>query len=158
MEGAFLHVLADLLGSVAVVGAALLILGFGWFVADPIFGIVIGVLILMSSGPLLRKVLRVLMEGTPARLEIQRLCQRLEQVEGVTGVHDIHAWSIVPGYEVMSAHVTADLVRVEASEDLLRRLREVTTREFGVAHITLQIEGSMEECEESHHLPHPPEQ
>jgi cobalt-zinc-cadmium efflux system protein len=118
LEGAFLHVLGDLLGSIGVVAAGILIIFFGWFIADPIFGVIIGFLILLSSSRLLWKVLRVLMEGTPSRLDSQRLCQRLEQVPGVTSVHDIHTWSITTGYEVLSAHVTTDIATVSSREHL----------------------------------------
>ena len=155
VEGAFLHVIADLLGSVAVVVAAILVLSFGWDIADPIFGIVIGVLILASSFRLLWKVVHVLMEGTPAHLDLHQLCQRLEELDGVTGVHDIHAWSITTGYDALSAHVTADDSVMEAPNAVMQRLREIASREFGIGHVTIQLEGSMDGCEEDHHIEHP---
>lgn len=155
VEGAFLHVLGDLLGSVGVVVAGVLILAFGWTLADPIIGAVIGVLIVFSSARLLWKVLRVLMEGTPSRLDLQRLCERLEQVPQVTGVHDIHAWSISTGYEVMSTHVTTSCAGREERERLLAALRDIACSEFGLAHVTIQLEDSPEGCEEAHHIAHP---
>jgi cobalt-zinc-cadmium efflux system protein len=154
VEGAFLHVLGDLLGSIGVVAAGILIIFFGWFIADPIFGAVIGFLILLSSSRLLWKVLRVLMEGTPSRLDSQRLCQRLEQEPGVTGVHDIHIWSITAGYEVLSAHVTTDVTTVDNREHLTQNLRSIASSEFGISHVTLQLENSPEGCGEVHHIPH----
>lgn len=154
MEGAFLHVLGDLLGSIAVVTGGLLIITLRWYIVDPIFGVVIGVIILFSSGCLLWKVLHVLMEGTPASLDLRRLCRRLEQVQGVTGVHDIHAWSITSGYEVLSAHVTTDLTAREKPDDMLQRLRTIAVREFGIAHVTIQLENSPEGCRENHHVEH----
>jgi cobalt-zinc-cadmium efflux system protein len=154
VEGAFLHVLGDLLGSIGVVAAGILIIFFGWFIADPIFGAVIGFLILLSSSRLLWKVLRVLMEGTPSRLDSQRLCQRLEQVPGVTGVHDIHTWSITAGYEVLSAHITTDVTTVDNREHLMQNLRSIASSEFGISHVTLQLENSLEGCGEVHHIPH----
>ena len=157
VEGAFLHVLGDLLGSVAVVIAGLLIIGFGWNMADPILAIVIGVLILAPSGRLLWKVVHVLMEGTPAHLDLHRLCQRLEQLEGITGVHDIHAWSITTGYDALSAHVTAEPAILGNPGPTLRRLRGIASREFGIAHVTIQLEDSQEGCTEDHHIEHPPE-
>ena len=154
VEGAFLHVLGDLLGSVGVVVGGLLILIFGWLMADPIIGIVIGMLILFSSSRLLWKVLHVLMEGTPSRLDIQNLCQRFEEVAGVTGVHDIHAWSITTGYEALSAHVTADITRANQHSDVLQVLRDIACKEFGITHVTIQLEETQEECEEVHHIDH----
>lgn len=155
VEGAFLHAVGDLLGSIAVVAGGLLILTIGWSIVDPIFGVIIGALILLTSGRLLWKVLHVLMEGTPSRLNLHALCRRLEQVEGVAGVHDIHAWSITTGYEVLSAHVITDPAIVDDPSHLLQHLREIAAREFGIAHITIQLENSSENCEENHHTPHP---
>ena len=157
VEGAFVHVLGDLLGSAAVVMAGLLIIGFGWDIADPIFGIAIGVLILVTSARLLSKVVQVLMEGTPAHLDLHRLCQRLEQLAGVTGVHDIHAWSITTGYEALSAHVTAEASVLVNPSPTLHQLRRIASREFGIAHVTIQLEDSREGCVEDHHIDHPEE-
>ena len=153
VEGAFLHVVGDLLGSLAVVVASVLILTLGWAIADPIFGLIIGLLILSSAGRLIWKVLHVLMEGTPVRLDLQSLCRRLEQVKGVTGVHDIHAWSITSGYEVLSAHVTADL-GVNGAREVLSQLKDIASGEFGIDHVTIQLEDSPERCVESHHISH----
>ena len=155
VEGAFRHVIADLLGSVAVVAAGVLVLAFGWNIADPIFGIVIGALILASSFRLLWKVVHVLMEGTPAHLDLHQLCLRLEELDGVTGVHDIHAWSITTGYDALSAHVTADASVMEDPNPVMQRLRDIASSEFGIGHVTIQLEGSMDGCEEDHHIEHP---
>lgn len=82
MEGAFLHVISDVRGSIAVIGAGLLILTTGWVLGDPIFGGIIGLLIVISSARLLWKVLHVFMEGTPTHLDLHGLCQRLEKHRG----------------------------------------------------------------------------
>jgi len=135
-----------------------LILAFGWFLVDPIFSVVIALLILVSSGRLLWKVSHVLMEGTPAHLDLHRLCRRLEQVDGVTGVHDIHAWSITTGYEAFSAHVTHVTSGANRNpEQILQRLREIAAQEFGISHVTIQLEESPDQCSEDHHIEHPQE-
>ena len=154
VEGAFLHVLSDLLGSVAVVCAGVLILTFSWDTADPIFGVVIAVLILVSSMRLLWKVVHVLMEGTPSHLDLHLLCHRLEGLEGVTGIHDIHAWSITTGYDALSAHVTADVAVMANPNPVLQRLRDIASSEFGIAHVTIQLEDSTDGCTENHHIEH----
>ena len=155
VEGAFLHVVADLLGSVAVVAGGILVLAFEWIIADPIFGIVIGVLILASSLRLLWKVVHVLMEGTPSHLDLHHLCQRLEELEGVTGVHDIHAWTITTGYDALSAHVTADPTVMQDPNPVLQALRDIASSEFGIGHVTIQLEDSKDGCVEDHHIEHP---
>ena len=155
VEGAFLHVVSDVLGSIAVIGAGLLILTTGWAMADPIFGAVIGLLIVISSARLLWKVLHVLMEGTPAHLDLHGLCQRLERLDGITGVHDIHAWSITTGYDALSAHVTADAAALNNPGQVLERLRNIASQEFGISHVTIQLEDSEDGCVEAHHIAHP---
>jgi cobalt-zinc-cadmium efflux system protein len=137
-----LNVLGDLLGSIAVVIASVLIAVFGWFIVDPIFSVIIGVLILLSSARPLWKASHVLMEGTPAHVDLHQLCQRLEQEAGITGVDDIHAWSITTGYDNFSAHVTTDLSTGETSDEILTRLRDITSKEFGISHITIHLESS----------------
>ena len=153
-EGAFLHVLGDLLGSVGVVAAGLLIIAFAWYLADPVLGVVIAVLILFSATRLLWKTLHVLMEGTPLHLDLGQLCSRLEQVEGVTGVHDIHVWSMTTGYDVLSAHVTAQAIEGEAAQNVLQHLRDIAAREYGIHHVTIQLEETAEVCQERHHTAH----
>ena len=155
VEGAFLHVISDVLGSIAVIGAGLLILTTGWVLGDPIFGGIIGLLIVISSARLLWKVLRVLMEGTPTHPDLHGLCQRLEQLDGITGVHDIHAWSITIGYDSLSAHVTADMAILSSPGQVLERLRNIASQEFGISHVTIQLEDSEDGCVEDHHNAHP---
>jgi cobalt-zinc-cadmium efflux system protein len=155
VEGAFRHVVADMLGSVGVVAAGILILSLGWNIVDPIISVVIGLLILVSSWRLLAKVVHVLMEGTPAHLDLHQLCARLEELDGVTGVHDIHAWSITTGYEALSAHVTANADAMGDPSPMLNRLRDIACGEFGIDHVTIQLEDSREGCAENHHIEHP---
>ena len=155
VEGAFLHVVSDVLGSIAVIGAGLLILTTGWVLADPIFGAVIGLLIVISSARLLWKVLHVLMEGTSAHLDLHGLFQRLERLDGTIGVHDIHAWSITTGYDALSAHVTADAAALNNPGQVLERLRNIASQEFGISHVTIQLEDSEDGCVEAHHIAHP---
>lgn len=154
VEGAFLHVLGDLLGSLGVIAAGLLIRFFDWQMADPIFGIVIGVVILVGSTRLLWKVVHVLMEGTPSGLNLDELCRRVEQVHGIRDVHDIHAWTITSGYEVLSAHAAVSPDYRQDSAALLQQVRDIAATEFGIAHTTIQFEHSSRECEEAHHVEH----
>ena len=157
VEGAFIHVLGDLLGSIGVILSALLMLAFGWWLADPLIGIIIGILLLLSSGRLLWKVLHVLMQGTPSHIDLDGLCRRLERVAGVTGVHDIHAWTVTTGYDVFSAHVTADEDPGRTRDQTLVELRNIASQEFGISHVTIQLEDGMAVCDEVHHIPHSPD-
>jgi cobalt-zinc-cadmium efflux system protein len=76
-------------------------------------------------------------------------------LEGVTGVHDIHAWSITTGYDALSAHVTAAPSVLGKPAHVLRELRRIASREFGIAHVTIQLEDSLHGCIENHHIDHP---
>lgn len=154
VEGVFRHVVADLLAAVAVVVSGVLVVAFGWTAADPVLSVLIGVLILLSTWRLLAKVVRVLLEGTPEHIDVYRLCSELEEVEGVALIHDVHVWSIVPGYEALTAHILVD-PDYEGSFALLRqRLRRIASGEFGIDHITLQLEESASDCTEHHHVDH----
>lgn len=154
VEGAVRHVLADLMGSIGVIASGALTMIFGWRIADPILGTLIGALVLISSWPLIVKAFRVLLEGAPSHLDMNRLCIDLENVEGVTLVHDIHAWTITSGYESLTAHVLIDPDYPGEPEDLRRRLQQIAYEDFGLTHITIQMEQSVDGCAERHHFDH----
>ena len=155
VEGAFQHVMADLLGSVGVVISGTLVWAFGWTLADPIVSVVIAVLILLSTWRLLAKVVHVLLEGVPEHIDLFRLCSKMEDVEGVVLIHDIHVWTIAQGYDALNAHVLVDRELPAGELDpLLRRLRKIASHDFGIQHITIQMEQSIEGCTEHHHVDH----
>ena len=154
IEGAFLHVIADLLGSVGVVISGILIWTLGWTLADPIASVIIAILILVSSWRLMKKVVHVLLEGTPEHVDVFQLCRKLEAVEGVTLVHDIHVWTLSAGNEALTAHILIDPDFPGDPEDLRLRLRDIIYNDFGIGHITLQVEKSLEGCSEDHHFDH----
>lgn len=156
VEGAFQHVIADLLGSVAVVVSGVLIWAFGWYLADPILSVVIGILILVSAWRLLKKTVHVLLEGAPDHIDLSRLCDAFVGVEGVRGVHDVHVWTLASGYDALTAHVMVDPADDGLSRDqLLGRLRTIAYREFQLQHITLQLETEADGCMEVHQTERP---
>ena len=154
VEGAFQHVMADLLGSVGVVISGSLVWAFGWTLADPIVSVVISILIVRSTWSLLTKVVHVLLEGTPEHIDVYRLCSKIEEVEGVTLIHDIHVWTIAPQYEALTAHVLIDPEYQGDIDTLRHRLRDIASHDFGIKHITLQLEKSRKGCTENHHVDH----
>ena len=150
VEGAFRHVMADLMGSVGVVISGILIWAFGWRLADPILSVVIAILILLGTWRLFGKVIHVLLEGAPAHIDVRRLCSKMEGMEGVTLVHATSTSGASP--PTLSAHV---LIAPDWRDFplLQRRLREVITHDFGIRHTTIQLEYSPDGCEnENHHL------
>ncbi|MCY4574079.1 MAG: cation diffusion facilitator family transporter [Gemmatimonadetes bacterium] len=156
LEGTFQHMITDLLGSVAVVVAGVLVWAFGWHVADPVVGVLIGVLVLMSTWRLLSRVVDVLLEGTPEHVDLYALCHKLEAIDGVTVIHDVHCWTLAPGYVALTAHMLVE-PGYEANgghESLLDRVRDIAYDEFNVQHITVQLETSAGRCLERHHVDH----
>ncbi len=138
LRAATLHVVADLLGSVGVIVAAVVILTTGWLYADPLMSVLIGVLVLASSWRVLRESLGVLLEAAPEGIDADEVGRRMAAVEGVSEVHDLHIWTITSGFPALSAHVL-----VPEGEDCHARRRdlsEMLRRDFGIGHTTLQVE------------------
>jgi cobalt-zinc-cadmium efflux system protein len=137
-RGAFLHVLGDLFGSAATIVAAIVIYFTGWYAADPILSVVIGGLVVFGAWSLLRESVDVLLEAAPRGIVIADVRRALESAPDVTGVHDLHVWTVTSGLTALSAHVeTSDLDHWEETmTTLVNTLRE----SFGIAHVTLQPE------------------
>lgn len=158
VEGALQHVIADLLGSVAVVISAILILTLDQTVpnisiVDPILSVVIALLILWNTRHLIVRITNVLLEGTPEHIDLFELCYEVEEVEGVTLIHDVHVWTITQGNEAFSAHVLMDPSYHEDSQDSLEEIKQIVHR-HGIGHATIQLERSVAECREFHHVGH----
>ena len=157
VEGAFWHVMADLLGSVGVVISGVLVWAFNWDIVDPIASVIIGVLVLLSSWRLTLRVFKVLLDETPAHLDLYALCHAIEDTPGVTLVHDVHAWTVTSGYDVFTAHVLIDSEHPAARSgfDAIRaRLLRIIHEDYGISHSTLQMESSLAGCIETHHVGH----
>ena len=138
VEAAFRHVFADLLGSLGVAVAAVVILATGWVEADPLVSILIGVLILASAWSILRDSTEILLESTPRGIDADALGRRLASAPGVVEVHDLHVWTITSGFPALSAHV---LVRPgEDCHGRRRELERLLDDEFGIEHTTLQVD------------------
>jgi cobalt-zinc-cadmium efflux system protein len=137
--GAVLHVLGDLLGSVAAIAAAGIILVTGWTPIDPILSVLVALLILRGAWTLARRSWHVLMEGAPEGLDLAELRRALiEAAPGVLDVHHVHAWSLTPERTLMTLHATiADAAEHDA---VLPRLQQVLAARFGVHHATIQLE------------------
>jgi cobalt-zinc-cadmium efflux system protein len=142
VEAAFRHVFADLLGSVGVAVAGIVILATGWVEADPLVSILIGVLVLLSTWSILRDSTAILLESTPRGIDADALGQRLAAAPGVVEVHDLHVWTITSGFMALSAHVL-----VSPGEDCHGRRRELELLlrdEFGIEHTTLQVDHAVD--------------
>jgi cobalt-zinc-cadmium efflux system protein len=154
MRGAYLEVLGDLIGSLAVVAAAVVILLTGWMPVDAIVSLLIVVVIIPRAWALLREVVDVLLEATPRGVDLAEVRQHIKRVPGVVDVHDLHAWTITSGVPVLSAHVIVDqaCIREGRSGEVLDRLGKCLGGHFDVSHCTFQLEPvGHQEHEAAHH-------
>jgi cobalt-zinc-cadmium efflux system protein len=138
VRGAWLHVLGDALGSVGAIAAGALVAAFGWYGADPLFSALIALLIVWSSWNLIREATNILLEGTPAHINLAAVEDAIRHTAGVEDVHDLHVWTIKSGHEALSAHVIH--APEVAQPELLRALRSRLHEQFGVGHLTIQME------------------
>jgi cobalt-zinc-cadmium efflux system protein len=138
VRAAYLEVLSDALSSLAVLVAAAVVIMTGLTIADPLASAAIALLIVPRTWGLLRQAVNVLLEGTPAHLELTEIEAAMTRVAGVRRVHDLHVWTLTSGREAMSAHVVVADVR--ESERLLASLHAVLHARFGIDHTTIQLE------------------
>jgi cobalt-zinc-cadmium efflux system protein len=137
-RGAFLHVVGDLLGSIATIAAALIIMATGWEQADPVLSVVIGGLIVFSAWQLLKEAVDILLEATPAHLDAAEVRDALRTVPGVAQVHDLHIWTVTSGVIAASAHL--EVTNVRRWNDTLEAASHLLANRFGIVHATLQPE------------------
>lgn len=137
-RAATLHVLGDLVGSVAALTAGAVIYVTGWLPIDPLLSIVIAVLILVSTMRILREALHVLMEGVPLEIKLADVGQAIAELEGVRSVHDLHIWTIASGQVALSAHVDVDTLDIWPA--VLEKMRSLVWSRFGIDHVTVQPE------------------
>ncbi len=138
VQGALRHVVADALGSVGVMVAALVVILTDWRYADPLVSVAIGALILASSWSLLRESTNILLEATPRGIDAEEVGRRMAGAEGVVEVHDLHIWTITSGFPALSAHVLVG--QGEDCHARRRYLEDLLAREYGISHTTLQVD------------------
>lgn len=142
MQSAYLHVLSDLMGSVAAIIAALLMMGFGWVWADAAASVIVAILILFSGYRVVRDSVHILMEGTPEGISLTNVEEKLLAHPQVQQVHDLHVWSITSGLNALSCHVVVDgEMSIHESSILIASL-EQSLLELGIHHATIQVESS----------------
>lgn len=138
IRGALLHVIGDALGSLGAIAAGLVMLFTGWYVADPLISLFIGLLILYTSWKLVRESVDILMQSVPKEIDLGEVQSAMEQVSGIVKVHDLHVWTVTSGIHTLTAHAV-----VNGGEDFHRVLNEVETMlrdRFRIEHTTIQLE------------------
>ncbi|MBL28509.1 MAG: cation transporter [Rhodospirillaceae bacterium] len=150
LRGAAVHVMGDLLGSLAAIIAAIVILATGWTPIDPMLSILVSLLVLRSAWFVIRRTTHILLEGAPDQIDTPRLKEMIATaIPEVRDIHHVHAWSLTPDRPLMTLHAVID----DGADDsqVLRRIKELLGSEFGVGHATIQIErrGCADECVDS---------
>lgn len=138
VRGAYLEVMADMLGSIGVLISGLVTVVFGWRYADPVIAVAIGLFVLPRAFSLGRHAVRILLQHAPAAIDVAAVEKSLTVLDGVEDVHDLHIWTLTSGMEVASAHLTV-ASGVESSR-VLAAAQQVLRSEFGLEHATVQVE------------------
>ncbi|QQK81604.1 cation transporter [Salicibibacter cibi] len=144
LRGAFFHVLGDIVSTIGVLVAGLLILSFNWTLADPIISIVVALLILTAGFRIVSESVHVLMEGKPPSISLQKIEKHIKALPHVHSLHDLHLWSITSDFPALSCHL---VVEEGADRDvLLWQANHILKEEFHISHAVIQIEGEGVEC------------
>jgi len=151
VKGAYLEVWSDMLGSIGVIIAAVVIMYTGWGWVDSVVGAAIGFWVLPRTWTLLRESMNVLLQGVPDGIDIDQVEQGIRSIAGVTDIHDLHIWALTSGKNVMSAHLVADLAS-RNEQAILAEVTELVHERFGISHVTVQVEraGFHEQGHEEH--------
>jgi cobalt-zinc-cadmium efflux system protein len=140
IRGAFVHMLGDALGSIAIVLGAVAIRYTGWVRVDPSLSILIALLIVWTAWDIVRESLNILLEGLPRGIHLADVALAMGSVDGVLGVHDLHIWSLGSSTHALSCHVLIEDVPPSESDTILRSVNALLERRFGIAHTTVQFE------------------
>lgn len=140
VRAAYVHMLGDALGSIGIIGGAIVIRFTGWDRVDPLLSVLIGLLIVWTARDIVRDSLNILLEGLPRGLELQSVISGIQGVEGVIDVHDLHVWSLGSTTHALSCHVLIEDMPPSASDSILRRINNVVCDRFRIHHTTIQFE------------------
>ena len=140
LHSAFLHLLGDVFSTVGAIAVGVGIWLTGKFWLDPAVSVLIGLLILWNAWTILRETLTILLESTPADIDMSQIVRDILSVKGVLGVHDLHVWSISRSLKMLSAHVVIEDISISQATVIQRNIRVAMHGNYGVAHCTLQME------------------
>lgn len=141
-RAAFLHVLGDALASVGVIGAGIAIYFTGLLWIDPLMSVLISILILFSSGRLLKETVHILAEGMPDGMTASGVAETMKAISGVAEVHDLHIWTVSPGYVALSAHIVMADQALSKTEKIMESIKNDLCSKYGINHTTIQFECS----------------
>lgn len=138
VEGAYLEVLKDMYGSCAVIATALILIFTKLYIIDPIISIGLSLFIIPRTWSLMKRVVNILMEGVPSNISYEEVKKSILEVKGVTGVFDLHLWTITSGFDAMTAHVV--ITDISKSQSILKEITSILEKKYNITHNTIQIE------------------
>ncbi|HET9807277.1 MAG: cation diffusion facilitator family transporter [Deltaproteobacteria bacterium] len=138
VEGAYLEVLKDMYGSCVVIATALILIFTELYIIDPIISIGLSLFILPRTWSLIKRVINILMEGVPSNISYEEVKKSILEVKGVTGVFDLHLWTITSGFDAMTAHVV--ISDISKSQSILKEIISILEKKYNITHNTIQIE------------------
>lgn len=138
VEGAYLEVLKDMYGSCVVIATALILIFTELYIMDPIISIGLSLFILPRTWSLMKRVVNILMEGVPPNISYEEVKKSILEVKGVTGVFDLHLWTITSGFDAMTAHVV--ISDISKSQSILKEITSILEKKYNITHNTIQIE------------------
>lgn len=140
VRGAALHVFGDLLGSIAAIVAAIVIILTGWMPIDPLLSVAVACLILRSAWHLVKRSAHILLEGTPEWLDVDQMQQSLSRnVPHIAGIHHVHVWGLTPQYLMLTMHITLSRDHADTTM-IVRQVKKLLNDEFGIRHSTIEVE------------------
>lgn len=140
VRGAYLHVLSDTLSSIGVIIAGTLIIVTGNYIFDPIISAVIGLFILASSLQLMKESAHILMEGTPAAIDLKKLSEDIQKINGVKEIHDLHVWSLSSDICTLSAHILINAKDIKSMNRIISSINKMVKAKYSIAHTVIQSE------------------
>jgi len=150
IRGAFWHMLADAWVSLGVVLAGVGIMFAGWTWLDPLISLAIIIVIVLGAWPIFRESLEVLLESTPPGIKTAHVVEAIEVIEGVDNVHDLHIWAVEPRLVMLTCHVMVTQENAHVKDTLLHTIREKVATEFGIHHLTIQLETTCAHADSRH--------
>jgi cobalt-zinc-cadmium efflux system protein len=138
MEGAYLEILKDVLGSCAVLVSGIIIIFTEYYLVDPIISIGLAIFIWPRTWSLLKRSIHILMEGVPPNISYEKIKESILEIKGVTGIFDLHIWKITSDFDALTAHVV--VYDTNKSQSILREIQTLLEKKFNIIHTTLQIE------------------
>lgn len=150
IRGAFWHMLADAWVSLGVVACGGAILFTGWTILDPLISLIIVGVVVKGAWPIFRESLDILLESTPPGIKTSHVITAIEQIPGVKNVHDLHIWAVEPRLVMLTCHVMVEEENSHLKDELLKTIREKVAMEFGIHHLTVQLETQCIHMEKTH--------